>query len=133
MGDEIAIVGQKSYPKISITGIEMFRKQMDQAQAGDNVGALLRGIKREDINRGDVACKPGSLMAYSKFKAKVYVLTAEEGGRKTPFGSNYKPTFFLRTAGITGTVTLEKDKMAMPGDSIEMDVGMIYSFLFSYS
>jgi len=125
VGDEISIVGQKSYPKISVTGIEMFRKLLDQAQAGDNVGALLRGIKREEIARGDVACKAGTLTAYNKFRAKVYVLTTEEGGRKTPFGSTYKPTFFIRTASITGTVIMEKDKMAMPGDSVEMDVELM--------
>jgi len=127
IGDEISIVGQKSHNKISITGIEMFRKQLDQAQSGDNIGALLRGIKREDIARGDVACKPGTLSAFNKFKAKVYVLTTEEGGRKTPFGSNYKPQFFIRSSSITGTVTMEKDKMAMPGDSVEMDVELIAS------
>jgi len=103
----------------------MFRKLLDQAQAGDNVGALLRGIKREEIARGDVACKAGTLTAYNKFRAKVYVLTTEEGGRKTPFGSTYKPTFFIRTASITGTVIMEKDKMAMPGDSVEMDVELM--------
>jgi len=125
VGDEIAIVGAKPLSKISVTGVEMFRKQLDQAQAGDNVGALLRGVKREDIQRGEVACKPGTVTAYSKFRAKVYVLTTEEGGRKTPFATNYKPQFFLRTANITGTCTLEKDKMAMPGDSLEMDVELI--------
>jgi len=110
---------------VSVTGIEMFRKQLDQAQAGDNIGALLRGIKREDITRGDVACKSGTLTAYNKFRAKVYILTTEEGGRKTPFGSNYKPTFYIRTASITGTVSMEKDKMAMPGDSVEMDIDLM--------
>eukprot|EP01115_Flamella_aegyptia_P007269 TRINITY_DN3015_c0_g1_i1.p1 TRINITY_DN3015_c0_g1~~TRINITY_DN3015_c0_g1_i1.p1 ORF type:complete len:463 (-),score=159.51 TRINITY_DN3015_c0_g1_i1:33-1391(-) len=125
VGDDISIVGSKPIPKISVTGIEMFRKQLDQAQAGDNIGALLRGVKREDLTRGQVAAKPGSLTAYNKFRAKVYILTTEEGGRKTPFATNYKPQFFIRTANITGTVTLEKDKMAMPGDTIEMDIELI--------
>ena len=125
VGEDIAIIGGKPIPKINVTGIEMFRKQLDQAQAGDNIGALLRGVKREDIARGQVAAKIGSLNAYAKFKAKVYILTTEEGGRKTPFATNYKPQFYIRTANITGTVTMEKDKMAMPGDTIEMDVELI--------
>jgi elongation factor Tu len=125
VGDDIAIIGAKPIAKISVTGIEMFRKLLDSAQAGDNIGALLRGVKREDISRGEVACKPGSVVPYNKFKAKVYLLTTEEGGRKTPFATNYKPQFFIRTANITGTVTLEKDKMAMPGDTMEMDVELI--------
>jgi len=125
VGDEIAIVGAKPLGKLPVTGIEMFRKQLDVAQAGDNVGALLRGVKREDIMRGQVACKPGTVTAHSKFRAKVYVLTTDEGGRKTPFTTNYKPQFFIRTASITGTVTVDKDKMVMPGDSVEMDVELL--------
>jgi elongation factor Tu len=125
LGDDVAIVGGKPFPKTSVTGIEMFKKQMDYAQAGDNVGALLRGIKREDVTRGGVACKPGTITAYKKFKAKVYVLTTEEGGRKKPFTTNYKPQFFIRTANVTGVVTLDKDKIAMPGDNLEMDVELI--------
>jgi len=125
VGDEISIVGSKPIAKIPVIGIEMFRKSLDQAQAGDNVGALLRGVKREDIERGQVACKPGSIQAYNKFRAKVYILTTEEGGRKTPFATNYRPQFFIRTANITGIVTLEANKMAMPGDSVEMDVELL--------
>jgi len=125
VGDEISIVGSKPIPKIPVIGIEMFRKSMDSAQSGDNVGILLRGIKREDVDRGVVACKPGSLTAYNKFRAKVYLLTTDEGGRKTPFATNYRPQFFIRTANITGSVSLEANKMAMPGDSIEMDVELI--------
>jgi len=125
IGDELAIVGSKPVNKIPVTGIEMFRKQMDSAQAGDNVGLLLRGIKKEDIMRGQVACKPGTTTAHTKFKAKAYVLTTDEGGRKTPFTTNYKPQFFIRTASITGTVTVDKDKMVMPGDSIEMEVELL--------
>lgn len=97
VGDEIAIVGAKPQPKVPITGIEMFRKSMDSAQAGDNIGALLRGVKREDLARGEVCCKPGTVSAHSRFRAKVYLLNEEEGGRKKPFGTNYKPQFFLRT------------------------------------
>ena len=126
VGDDISIIGAKPIAKINVTGIEMFRKQLDSAQAGDNIGALLRGVKREDIQRGEVACKPGSIVANSKFKAKVYLLTTDEGGRKTPFGTSYKPQFFIRTANITGSIVLEKDKMAMPGDTLEMDIELIH-------
>lgn len=123
LGEEISIVGPKPIPKIAITGLEMFRRQMDFAQAGDNVGLLLRGVKREDVERGGIACKVGSITPYKKFKAKVYVLTAEEGGRTKPFTTNYKPQFFIRTANVTGTITVEPaDKMVMPGDNIEMEV-----------
>jgi elongation factor Tu len=126
VGDELSIVGgTKPIAKLPVIGIEMFRKSLDTAQAGDNVGALLRGVKREDIERGQIACKPGSVNAHTKFKAKVYVLTTEEGGRKTPFATNYRPQFFIRTANVTGTVTLEANKMAMPGDSIEMEVELL--------
>jgi len=123
VGDDVAIVGSKPIAKIPITGIEMFRRQMDNAQAGDNVGLLLRGVKREDVVRGGIACKPGSVNSYKKFKAKVYVLTADEGGRSKPFSSNYKPQFFIRTANVTGSITLDPvDKLVMPGDNVEMEV-----------
>jgi len=123
LNEEISIVGPKPVPKTQVTGIEMFRKQLDNAGAGDNVGLLIRGVKREDVGRGDIACKPGSVVPYKKFRAKVYALTADEGGRSKPFSSNYKPQFFIRTANVTGTVTVEPaDRMVMPGDSVEMDV-----------
>jgi len=124
LGEEISIVGPKPIPKIAITGLEMFKKELDNAQAGDNVGLLLRGIKREDVARGAIACKPGSITPYKKFKAKVYVLNADEGGRQKPFTTNYKPQFFIRTANVTGTITVEPaDKMVMPGDNnVEMEV-----------
>jgi len=125
VGDEISLIGAKPIAKIPVIGIEMFRKSLDQAQAGDNIGALLRGIKREDVERGQVACKVGTVQAYTKFRAKVYLLTSEEGGRKTPFTTNYRPQFFIRTANVTGIVTLEGNKMAMPGDSIDMDVELL--------
>jgi len=126
VGDEVEVVGGKAVPKTSVTGIEMFKKMMDTAQAGDNVGILLRGYKKEDVDRGCIACKPGSLKTFTKFKAKVYCLAPEEGGRKKPFSTNYKPQFFLRTANVTGTVTLDSpDKMVMPGDNTEMDVELI--------
>jgi elongation factor Tu len=126
IGQEVSIVGPKPIPKIGITGIEMFKKQMDKAQAGDNIGALLRGIKREDVSRGEIACHPGTVTCYSKFSAKIYCLEADEGGRKKPFGSKYKPQFFLRTANVTGQIELKGNaKMAMPGDNVEIDVELI--------
>ncbi len=126
VGEEISIVGPKTIPKSLITGIEMFRKSMDSAQAGDNVGILLRGLKRDDITRGEVACKAGTVNCYKKFRAKVYLLSTEEGGRKKPFATNYRPQFYIRTANVTGTIILEKDKMAMPGDNMEMEIELIY-------
>jgi len=125
IGQEISIIGPKPIPKIGVTGIEMFRKQMDKAQAGDNIGALLRGIKREDVGRGAIACHPGTVQTFSKFTAKVYCLDPEEGGRKKPFGSKYRPQFFLRTANVTGVIELKNAKMAMPGDNVEIDVELI--------
>eukprot|EP01116_Phalansterium_solitarium_P011620 TRINITY_DN27361_c0_g1_i1.p1 TRINITY_DN27361_c0_g1~~TRINITY_DN27361_c0_g1_i1.p1 ORF type:complete len:439 (+),score=146.05 TRINITY_DN27361_c0_g1_i1:117-1433(+) len=125
LGDEVAIVGPKAAQKTSITGIEMFRKSMDYAEAGENVGLLLRGFKKEDLNRGEVICKPGTTSTHQKFKAKVYVLTTEEGGRKKPFGDGYQPQFFIRTASVTGNIHMPKDKMAMPGDNLEIDVELI--------
>jgi len=125
VGDEISIVGGKPIAKIPITGIEMFRRQMDVALAGDNVGLLLRGVKREDVVRGGICCKPGTVNAFKKFKAKVYVLNTDEGGRTKPFTSNYKPQFFIRTANVTGTITVDPvDKLVMPGDSLEIDVDL---------
>jgi len=123
LNEEISIVGPNPIPKTQVTGIEMFRKQLDSAGAGDNVGLLLRGVKREDVGRGEIACKPGSIIPYKKFRAKVYALTGDEGGRSKPFTTNYKPQFFIRTANVTGTVTVEPaDRMVMPGDNVEMDV-----------
>jgi len=126
VGDEVAIIGPKPFPKIVVTGLEMFKKSMDSARAGDNVGCLLRNLKKEDLRRGEVLCKPGTVTPHKKFMCKVYVLTGEEGGRTKPFGTNYAPQFFLRTANITGTVTLPKDKLAMPGDNVEMEVELIH-------
>lgn len=120
---EVSVVGPKPFPKVSVTGIEMFRKLMDHAQAGDNIGALLRGLKREDVFRGEILCQPGTYHAHTKFTCKVYVLTEEEGGRKKPFSSNYKPQFFIRTANVTGSLSLPEGKpLAMPGDNVEMEV-----------
>jgi len=123
VGDEVEIVGFKDTQKTVVTGVEMFRKLLDQGQAGDNIGALLRGVKREDVERGQVLCKPGSITPHKKFKAEVYVLKKEEGGRHTPFFTNYRPQFYFRTTDVTGTVRLpEGVEMVMPGDNITMDV-----------
>ncbi|XP_002979100.2 elongation factor Tu, mitochondrial [Selaginella moellendorffii] len=123
VGEEVEIVGLKeSGPQKSVvTGVEMFKKILDQGQAGDNVGLLLRGLKREDISRGQVICKPGTIKTYKKFEAEIYVLSKDEGGRHTPFFSNYRPQFYLRTADVTGTITLpENVKMVMPGDNVSL-------------
>ncbi|OCL27841.1 translation elongation factor Tu [Orenia metallireducens] len=121
VGDEVEIVGIKDTTKTTVTGVEMFRKLMDQAEAGDNIGALLRGVKREDIERGQVLAKPGSITPHTKFKAEVYVLSKEEGGRHTPFFDGYKPQFYFRTTDVTGSIHLpEGVEMVMPGDNIEM-------------
>ncbi len=127
LNDEVEIVGIKpEIQKTTVTGIEMFRKLLDEGQAGDNIGALLRGIKREDIVRGQVLCKPGSIHPYTKFSGQVYVLKKEEGGRHTPFFNNYRPQFYFRTTDVTGVITLPADKeMCMPGDNVEMDVELI--------
>ena len=126
VGDEIEIVGIRDTQKTTVTGVEMFRKLLDQGQAGDNVGVLLRGVKREDIERGQVLCKPGSITPHKKFKAQVYVLKKEEGGRHTPFFKGYRPQFYFRTTDVTGSVVLpEGVEMVMPGDNIEMDVELI--------
>ena len=126
VGEEIAIVGIKPTVTTIVTGVEMFRKLLDQGQAGDNIGALLRGTKREDVERGQVLAKPGSITPHTKFKAEAYVLTKEEGGRHTPFFSNYRPQFYFRTTDVTGTIELpEGTEMVMPGDNISMTVNLI--------
>jgi elongation factor Tu len=123
VGEEVEIVGFKDTVKTVVTGVEMFRKLLDQGQAGDNIGALLRGVKREEVERGQVLAKPGSITPHKKFKAEVYVLKKEEGGRHTPFFTNYRPQFYFRTTDVTGTVRLpEGVEMVMPGDNITMDV-----------
>jgi elongation factor Tu len=126
VGEEVEIVGLKDTVKTVVTGVEMFRKLLDQGQAGDNIGALLRGTKREDVERGQVLAAPGSIKPHSKFKAEAYILTKEEGGRHTPFFTNYRPQFYFRTTDVTGVVKLpEGVEMVMPGDNISMDVELI--------
>src|SRR6201990_3025937 len=126
VGDEIEIVGIRDTVKTIVTGVEMFRKLLDQGQAGDNVGALLRGTKREDVERGQVLAKPGSITPHTQFKAEAYILTKEEGGRHTPFFTNYRPQFYFRTTDVTGVVSLpEGTEMVMPGDNVTMDVELI--------
>jgi len=126
VGEEVEIVGLKATVKTVVTGVEMFRKLLDQGQAGDNIGALLRGTKREDVERGQVLAAPGSITPHTKFKAEAYVLTKEEGGRHTPFFTNYRPQFYFRTTDVTGVVTLpEGVEMVMPGDNVSMDVELI--------
>ncbi len=126
VGDEVEIVGIRDTQKTVVTGVEMFRKLLDQGQAGDNVGLLLRGTKREDIERGQVVVIPGSIKPHTKFKGSVYVLTKEEGGRHTPFFDGYRPQFYFRTTDVTGIVTLSEDiKMVMPGDNVSIDVDLI--------
>jgi elongation factor Tu len=125
-GDEVEIVGIKDTAKTVVTGVEMFRKILDQGQAGDNVGCLLRGTKREEIERGQVLCKPGSITPHTKFKAEVYCLKKEEGGRHTPFFSGYRPQFYFRTTDVTGVANLpEGTEMVMPGDNVEMTIELI--------
>ncbi len=126
-GDEVEIIGLTTErAKTVVTGIEMFRKILDYAEAGDNIGALLRGIQRNEIERGQVLCKPGSINPHTKFKGQVYVLKKEEGGRHTPFFNNYRPQFYFRTTDVTGVITLPADKeMCMPGDNVSMDVELI--------
>ena len=128
INEEVEIVGIKEeVQKTTVTGIEMFRKLLDEAQAGDNIGALLRGIKREDIERGQVLCKPGSVTCHKKFTAQVYVLTKDEGGRHTPFFNNYRPQFYFRTTDVTGVINLpEGTEMCMPGDNVEMSIELIH-------
>ena len=126
VGEEVEIVGIKATQKTTVTGVEMFRKLLDQGQAGDNIGALLRGIDREAVERGQVLCKPGSVKPHTKFKAEAYILTKEEGGRHTPFFTNYRPQFYFRTTDVTGVVTLPAGtEMVMPGDNIAMEVQLI--------
>jgi len=126
VGDEVEIVGIKNTVKTIVTGVEMFRKLLDRGEAGDNIGALLRGTKREDVERGQVLSKPGSITPHTKFKAEAYILTKEEGGRHTPFFTNYRPQFYFRTTDVTGVVTLpEGTEMVMPGDNVSMDVELI--------
>jgi elongation factor Tu len=126
VGEEIEVVGLKPTQKTVVTGVEMFRKLLDEGQAGDNIGALLRGLKREDVERGQVLAKPGSITPHTKFKAEVYVLTKEEGGRHTPFFNGYRPQFYFRTTDVTGSVQLPAGvEMIMPGDNITMEVELI--------
>jgi elongation factor Tu len=126
VGDEIEIVGVKDTTKTTCTGVEMFRKLLDSGQAGDNIGALLRGIDRESVERGQVLAAPGSITPHTKFKAEAYILTKNEGGRHTPFFTNYRPQFYFRTTDVTGVVSLpEGTEMVMPGDNIAMDVELI--------
>ena len=128
LNEEVEIVGVKEeIQKTTVTGIEMFRKLLDEAQAGDNIGALLRGIKREQIERGQVLCKPGTIKCHKKFTAQVYVLTKDEGGRHTPFFNNYRPQFYFRTTDVTGVISLpEGTEMCMPGDNVEMTIELIH-------
>jgi elongation factor Tu len=127
VGDEVEIVGIRPTAKTVVTGVEMFRKLLDYAEAGDNIGALLRGVKREDIERGQVLAKPGSVKPHTKFEAQVYVLSKEEGGRHTPFFSNYRPQFYFRTTDVTGVINLKPGvEMVMPGDNTEMIVELIH-------
>jgi len=126
LGEAVQVVGAKPIESIGVTGIEMFNKLLDFAEAGENVGILLRNIKREDVSRGDVICKPTTVKAFKKFDCKVYLLTEDEGGRKKPFASNYRPQFFIRTADITGKIELKGAQMGMPGDNVEMSVELIH-------
>jgi len=120
------VVGIRDTVKTTVTGVEMFKKLLDQGQAGDNVGLLLRGVKREDIERGQVLAKPGTITPHTKFKAEAYVLTKEEGGRHTPFFSGYRPQFYFRTTDVTGVATLPDGiEMVMPGDNIAMEIELI--------
>jgi elongation factor Tu len=126
VGDEVEIVGIRPTTKTVVTGVEMFRKLLDQGQAGDNVGILLRGTKKDDVERGQVLAKPGSITPHTKFKGEVYILTKEEGGRHTPFFTGYRPQFYFRTTDVTGVARLpEGTEMVMPGDNIAMTVELI--------
>jgi elongation factor Tu len=126
VGEELEIVGIKDTAKTTCTGVEMFRKLLDQGQAGDNVGVLLRGTKREDVDRGQVLAHPGSIKPHTKFEAEVYILSKDEGGRHTPFFNGYRPQFYFRTTDVTGACELpEGIEMVMPGDNVKMDVTLI--------
>lgn len=128
VGEEVEIVGIKDTSKTTVTGVEMFRKLLDQGEAGDNVGALLRGVKKEEVERGQVLAKPGTITPHTEFKGEIYVLTKEEGGRHTPFFTGYKPQFYFRTTDITGEVRLpEGTEMVMPGDNISVEVSLIHA------
>jgi elongation factor Tu len=126
VGEEVEIVGLKATTKTVVTGVEMFRKLLDQGEAGDNIGALLRGTKREEVERGQVLAAPGSITPHTHFQCEAYILTKEEGGRHTPFFANYRPQFYFRTTDVTGTVVLPAGtEMVMPGDNISMEVALI--------
>jgi elongation factor Tu len=126
VGEEVEIIGIRPTSKTVVTGVEMFRKLLDQGEAGDNVGCLLRGVDRTGVERGQVLAKPGSITPHKKFKAEAYILTKEEGGRHTPFFTNYRPQFYFRTTDVTGVVSLpEGTEMVMPGDNVTMDVELI--------
>jgi elongation factor Tu len=126
VGEEVEIVGMKATAKTTVTGVEMFRKLLDEGRAGDNIGALLRGVKREDVERGQVLAKPGSITPHTKFKAEAYVLTKEEGGRHTPFFNGYRPQFYFRTTDVTGVAELPAGtEMVMPGDNVAMTIKLI--------
>jgi elongation factor Tu len=126
VGEEVEIVGLKDTAKTTVTGVEMFRKLLDQGEAGDNIGALCRGIKREDVERGQVLAKPGTCKPHTSFESEVYVLSKDEGGRHTPFFANYRPQFYFRTTDVTGSVTLpEGTEMVMPGDNVKLQVELI--------
>ena len=125
-GEEVEIIGFRDTRKTTVTGVEMFRKLLDEGRAGDNVGVLLRGIEKNDVERGQILCKPGSVTPHKKFEGEVYVLKKEEGGRHTPFFTNYRPQFYMRTTDVTGTCHLpEGTKMVMPGDNIQMTIELI--------
>jgi elongation factor Tu len=126
VGEEVEIIGIRATNRTVVTGVEMFRKLLDQGQAGDNIGALLRGIDRDGVERGQVLAKPGSITPHTNFKAEVYILTKDEGGRHTPFFTNYRPQFYFRTTDVTGIVQLpEGTEMVMPGDNVSIDVELI--------
>ena len=126
VGEEVEIIGIRPTTKSTVTGVEMFRKLLDQGEAGDNVGCLLRGVDRDGVERGQVLAKPGSIKPHKKFRAEAYILTKEEGGRHTPFFTNYRPQFYFRTTDVTGVVTLpEGTEMVMPGDNVTMEVELI--------
>jgi elongation factor Tu len=126
VNEDVEIVGIRPTTKTTVTGVEMFRKLLDYGEAGDNIGALLRGTKKEDVERGQVLAKPGSITPHKKFKCEAYILTKEEGGRHTPFFNGYRPQFYFRTTDVTGVVTLKTGtEMVMPGDRVEMDIELI--------
>ena len=126
VGEEVEIVGIKDTRKTTVTGVEMFRKLLDRGEAGDNVGALIRGVAREEVERGQVLCKPGTVKPHTEFEAEVYVLSKDEGGRHTPFFANYRPQFYFRTTDVTGEVILpEGTEMVMPGDNVSIGVKLI--------